>query len=97
MRVLVSGLVFTYVCGKLSSGFADVRVKCEFTIIISGDCIHSSCREYVNCNVTFLKCCLFCRPFWLSPTQAIVIPVSPKYEEYAIKVRVFDSFRVVLN
>ncbi|XP_020603176.1 threonine--tRNA ligase, cytoplasmic-like [Orbicella faveolata] len=25
-------------------------------------------------------------PFWLSPTQAIVIPVSPKYEEYAIKV-----------
>ena len=26
------------------------------------------------------------RPFWLSPTQAIVIPVSPKYEEYAIKV-----------
>lgn len=26
-------------------------------------------------------------PFWLSPTQAIVIPVSPKYEEYAIKVK----------
>lgn len=26
-------------------------------------------------------------PFWLSPTQAIVIPVSPKYEDYAIKVK----------
>ncbi|KAJ7365884.1 Threonine--tRNA ligase 1, cytoplasmic [Desmophyllum pertusum] len=26
-------------------------------------------------------------PFWLSPTQAIVIPVSPKYEEYANKVK----------
>ena len=33
-----------------------------------------------------LNCCLSCRPFWLSPTQAIVIPVSPKYEEYANKV-----------
>lgn len=26
-------------------------------------------------------------PFWLSPSQAIVIPVSPKYEEYANKVK----------
>ena len=37
----------------------------------------------------FLKLVFFgfnSRPFWLSPTQAIVIPVSPKYEEYAIKV-----------
>ena len=25
-------------------------------------------------------------PFWLSPRQAIVVPVSPKYDEYANKV-----------
>jgi threonyl-tRNA synthetase len=24
-----------------------------------------------------------CRPFWLSPRQAIVIPVTPEVEEYA--------------
>lgn len=33
---------------------------------------------------------LTCRPFWLSPTQAILIPVSPKFEEYAIKVCVLS-------
>ena len=37
-------------------------------------------------------CCLSYRPFWLSPTQAIVIPVAPKYEEYANKVCVNSLF-----
>ena len=27
-----------------------------------------------------------CRPFWLSPRQAIVIPVAPVYQEYADQV-----------
>ena len=29
---------------------------------------------------------LFHRPFWLSPRQAIVIPVAPVFEDYAKKV-----------
>ncbi|XP_027046744.1 threonine--tRNA ligase, cytoplasmic-like [Pocillopora damicornis] len=40
-------------------------------------------------NLTFVRYYLqyIIRPFWLSPTQAIVIPVSPKYEDYAVKVK----------
>ena len=34
-------------------------------------------------------------PFWLSPRQAIVIPVSPKYDDYANKVR--TSFLVLID
>jgi len=30
-------------------------------------------------------------PFWLSPRQAVVIPIVPKYDDYAIKVR--DALR----
>lgn len=26
-------------------------------------------------------------PFWLSPRQAVVIPVGPQFDEYAEKVR----------
>jgi threonyl-tRNA synthetase len=29
----------------------------------------------------------FSRPFWLSPRQAIVIPVAPPFDDYAKKVR----------
>lgn len=38
-------------------------------------------------------------PFWLSPRQAIVIPVSPKYDEYAQKVQqdLHESFMVDVN
>jgi len=33
---------------------------------------------------------MFCRPFWLSPRQAIVIPVAPVFDDYAKKV-IYDS------
>lgn len=37
-------------------------------------------------------------PFWLSPRQAIVIPVSPKYDEYANKVREqLQDFKIDAN
>eukprot|EP00794_Sanderia_malayensis_P010006 gene10007-11029_t len=39
-------------------------------------------------------------PFWLSPRQAIVIPVNPKYDEYAMKVckRIQDEdFMIEVN
>ena len=29
---------------------------------------------------------MFCRPFWLSPRQAVVIPVAPVFDAYALKV-----------
>lgn len=28
-----------------------------------------------------------CRPFWLSPRQALIVPVAPTYYEYAEEVR----------
>ena len=31
-------------------------------------------------------------PFWLSPRQAIVVPVSPKYDDYAKKVSTLNLY-----
>ena len=30
-------------------------------------------------------------PFWLSPRQAAIVPVDPKFNEYAEQVRIRDS------
>ncbi|KAK2551902.1 Threonine--tRNA ligase 1 [Acropora cervicornis] len=56
--------------------------------------IQDALRRYHQCATIQLDFQLperfnlhYVRPFWLSPTQAIVIPVSPKYEDYAIKVK----------
>lgn len=33
-------------------------------------------------------------PFWLSPRQAITIPVAPPHNDYAIEVIMFDDFGI---
>jgi len=46
-----------------------------------------------------IHCDVCCRPFWLSPRQAVVIPVAPPFDAYAKKVSVscvFPTFTVTL-
>ena len=39
-----------------------------------------------------MHCDVCCRPFWLSPRQAVVIPVAPPFDDYAKKVSVSMCF-----
>jgi hypothetical protein len=35
-------------------------------------------------------------PFWLSPRQAIVCPVSEKSSDYALRVSLFEFYQIIL-
>lgn len=62
-----------------------------FTFVAIKSVVFSHKAFCTLCLKKKINFCLNYRPFWLSPTQAIVIPVSPKYEEYANKVCVLSS------
>ena len=42
-----------------------------------------------ECNMFFLSSCLFfnARPLWISPRQAVVVPVGSQFDDYANKVQ----------
>lgn len=42
----------------------------------------TGCLYYVVAGIVFF----LCRPFWLSPRQAIVVPVGPPFDDYARQV-----------
>ena len=48
---------------------------------------HVVCMSLIHAHACTCTCTPPCRPFWLSPRQVCVVPVSQKFDGYANKVR----------